>query len=441
MHRIPMMATALVLAAATVRADDPLEHWPQWRGPLASGVAPNADPPLKWDSAHNVRWKTPLPGRGHSTPIVWGRHIFLTAAIPVGKALPPRYSGRPGAHDNLPVTHRHEFVVIALERGSGDILWQQPVAEALPEEGAHNSASLASASPATDGEHVVAFFGSHGLFCLDFDGNVLWEKQLGRMQTKHGHGEGTSPVLADDRIVINWDHEGSSFITCLDIRTGDELWRKPRNEVTSWSTPLVVEHQERKQVVVCGTDRVRSYDLQTGEVLWECGGLSANIVASPVAAHGTVFAGSSYDKKALLAIRLDAAQGDITGTKAVAWRRIEGTPYVPSLLLYEGGLYFLRHYQGILTRVHAQSGDDRPGPMRLGVIGNVYASPVAAAGRIYVTDRDGTTVVLSSGDEPKLLAVNYLEEEVNASAAIVGSDLLLRGVEHLFCLSSTLNNN
>jgi outer membrane protein assembly factor BamB len=207
-----------------------------------------------------------------------------------------------------------------------------------------------------------------------------------------------------------------------------------REEVTSWATPIIIEHAGKPQVIVSGTNRIRGYDLDNGKVLWECGGLSSNIVASPVSGDGMVFAGSSYDKRALLAIRLDGAAGDITGTDRIAWNRFRGTPYVPSPLLYEGALYFLTHYQGILSRVDARTGEDRPGAFRLQGIHDVYASPVAAAGRIYVTDLDGTTVVVSSGDVPRLLALNYLSEPISASAAIAGRQLFLRGDKHLYCL-------
>ena len=257
------------------------------------------------------------------------------------------------------------------------------------------------------------------------------------MRSLHGHGEGSSPAIYKETLIVNWDHEGQSFIVALDKRTGEERWKLERNEVTSWASPIVIEHAGKPQVIVSGTSRVRGYNLATGKVLWECGGLSSNIVASPVSADGMVFAGSSYDKRALLAIRLDGAAGDITGTDRVAWRRTRGTPYVPSPLLYEGGLYFLTHYQGILSRVEARTGEDQPGPFRLDGIGNVYSSPVAAAGRIYVTDLDGTTIVIKSGPAPRKLALNHLSEPIAASAAIAGRQLFLRGEKHLYALENS----
>ncbi len=417
------------------------DSWPQWRGPLATGVAPEADPPIEWSEQNNVRWKLALPGRGLSTPILWRDRIFLTTTIPFGEELPARYSGRPGAHDNRPITQQHRFVVLAVDRKAGKVLWQKTVHQALPHEGGHYTNSLASGSPVTDGEHVFAFFGSHGLYCLDWDGTLRWKADFGEMHTKHGHGEGSSPVLFGDTLVINWDHEERSFVVALDKQTGKQRWKVARQEVTSWATPIVVQHAGKSQLIVCGTSRVRGYDLATGEVLWACGGLSANIVATPVAADGMVFAGSSYDKRAMIAIRLEGAQGDITGTQQVAWVRSAGTPYVPSPLLYKGSLYFLRHYQGILSRVNTKTGENDGGPFRLGPLRNIYASPVAAADRLYITDLDGTTLVLSHDSNPKVLAVNRLNDRFSASAVIVGGDLLLRGENALYCIAQEESNH
>jgi outer membrane protein assembly factor BamB len=436
-----LLAPSVLAAEGRGEAADhwPQRYWPQWRGPLGTGAAPHGDPPLVWNEADgtNIRWKTAIPGRGHSTPVVWGDRVFLTSAISYGDPLPARPSTAPGNHDNLPVTHRHKFAAFAVNRSTGKILWQKILSEALPQEQGHYTASLASNSPVTDGEHLFAFFGSFGLYCLDLDGQLVWKVNFGPMQSLHGHGEGSSPALYQDTLIVNWDHEGKSFIVALDKRTGKERWKVERNEITSWASPVIIEHAGKPQVIVSGTSRVRGYDLVSGRVVWECGGLSSNIVASPVSADGMVFAGSSYDKRALLAIRLDGAAGDITGSQQIAWRRTRGTPYVPSPLLYEGGLYFLTHYQGILSRVDAPTGEDRPGAFRLDGIKNVYSSPVAAAGRIYVTDLEGTTIVIKSGVAPRILALNQLSEPISASAAIAGRQLFLRGEKHLYCLENT----
>ncbi|MCP3914064.1 MAG: PQQ-binding-like beta-propeller repeat protein [bacterium] len=426
-----------VLLTLMVAQDATGEHaWGQWRGPLATGVAPHADPPLEWSEEKNVRWKTALPGEGHSTPIVWGERVYVTTAIPFGDPVEPAPETAPGGHDNAPVTHHQRFSVLAIERKDGKTAWQTDLFETLPHERAHNTAGFASGSPVTNGEHVWAFFGSRGLYCVDTDGKLVWEKQLGHMSVKHAHGEASSPLLFLDTLVVNWDHEGDSFVFAFDAKTGKERWHKARDEGTSWATPIGLEHDERPQVVVSGSNRLRSYDLKTGAVIWECGGLSHNVVASPVTADGMVFAGSSYDRQALLAIRLAGAKGDLTTSENLAWMRRRRTPYVPSPLLYDGWLYFLHHYQNTLSRVEAKTGKEPKGPFRLAAIRNVYASPVAAAGRVYITDLDGVTVVLSKDDEPKVLATNVLDDAFSASAAIVGGELYLRGRRSLYCLAA-----
>ena len=425
---------SLVCLTSPIGAESGTGDWRSWRGPLGTGEAPDADPPLEWSETENIRWKLELPGRGHSTPIVSGDRIFVTAAEPWGEAAEPRYDTAHGTHDSVPVTHRQRFLALAVNRRDGTILWRRALHTELPHEGGHYTGSFASASPVTDGKLVFAFFGSRGLYALDVDGESVWQTDFGDMHTKHAHGEGSSPALHGDTLIVNWDHEGQSFLVALDKTTGRELWRVARDEVSSWSTPIVVEHRGKAQVVVNGTGRVRGYDLASGEVLWECGGLSANVVASPVFADGMVFAGSSYDTRALLAIRLDGATGDITGSDRVAWSRHRGTPYVPSPLLYRGYLYVLHHYQGVLSRLDLESGEEKAGPFRLSGIRNVYASPVAAAGRIYITDRQGATLVMSIDQEPELLAYNRLDDSFSASAALVGGEMLLRGERYLYSI-------
>ncbi len=409
--------------------------WPHWRGPTGNGVAPKADPPVNWGEDKNVRWKLALPGLGHSTPIVWRDRVFVTAALSTGDPLPPPAGHRDGEHDNLESVQRQKFMVIAINRGDGTIAWQRTVHEGVPHETRHQTGSFASHSPVTDGERVYASFGSSGLYCLDWDGRPLWQKDFGRMHSLHAHGEGSSPALHGETLIVNWDHEGASFLVALDKRTGRERWKTAREEITSWSTPLVVDHHGRPQVIVSATKRIRGYDLSTGRVLWECGGLSQNVVASPVAGDGIVIAGSSYEKRAMLAIRLEGAQGDLTGTDRVIWTRDRNTPYVPSPLLYEGKLYFFSHYQGILFCLDAKTGVPHFGPARLPEVTDFYASPLGAAGRVYVISREGVTLVLKHGPALEILATNRLDDRFSASPVAVGGQLFLRGERRLYCIS------
>ena len=310
------------------------------------------------------------------------------------------------------------------------------VREEWPHEGGHTTGSQASNSPTTDGEFIYAFFGSRGLYCLDTNGAVKWQKDLGKMQTLHAHGEGSSPVLHGDTLIVSWDHEGSSFLYAFHKRTGQQLWKVARDEKTSWSTPLVVEFEGKPQIVVSATKRVRGYDLTTGALLWECSGLTDNVVSSPVFTHGMVIAGNSYYSQAMVAIRLAGAKGDISGTSNVAWRLNRLTPYVSSPLLYDDTLYHIRHNQNILVRLDPATGEFRGEPLRLdGIRDFIFSSPVGAAGRIYVTGRDGRTVVLRHDKENAALAVNLLDDSFSASAALADRELYLRGEKFLYCIA------
>jgi outer membrane protein assembly factor BamB len=433
---VAALACAPAASGAGAESETADAVWPRWRGPLATGVAPRGDPPVEWSETSNVRWKTALPGRGHSTPIVWGDRIFLTTAVPTGEAMEPGGEHAPGAHDNVEPTHRLDFIVLAVNLDDGAIVWQRKVHGARPHEGTHVTGTWASSSAVTDGERLFAFFGSNGLYALDLDGKPLWDVDLGDMRVRHAHGEGASPALHGDTLVVNWDHQGDSFLVALDARNGKERWKVARDEITSWSSPLIVEHGDKTQVVVSATRRVRGYDLASGEVIWESGGLSRNVVATPVAADGLVFAANSYDWKAMLAIRLDRAKGDVTGTDAVVWSRDRDTPYVPSPLLYGDALCFLKHNQGFLTCVNAKTGNTVFGPERLSGIRNVFASPVGASRRIYIVDRDGNTAVVGLGAEFKLLALNGLDDSFAASPAIAGDTLILRGERYLYGIAA-----
>ncbi|MGK0189646.1 MAG: outer membrane protein assembly factor BamB, partial [Verrucomicrobiales bacterium] len=259
------------ITPAAVVADDIelADQWPQWRGPDGQGVSDLADPPQEWSEEQNVAWKVELPGKGHSSPVIWGSKVIVTAAIPVGEAQPPVFDQAPGSHDNDPVTHHFEFVVICLNRVDGKELWRTSVGRNFPHEGGHVSGSLASNSPVTDGQHVYAFFGSRGVHCLDMAGKPVWKQDLGLMHTRHAHGEGASPVFAGDKLIINWDHEQQSFIVAFDKKTGVEKWRTARDEPTSWSTPLLIEHKGTRQIVVNATNRIRAYDPDTGREIWQ----------------------------------------------------------------------------------------------------------------------------------------------------------------------------
>ena len=376
-----------------------------------------------------------MPGKGHSSPIIVGERVLVLSAVPTGEPQKPVFDDAPGVHDSVPVTRTHQFLAQAIGRLDGKVSWQKVLREEWPHEGGHETGSLASNSPVTDGERVYVFLGSRGLHCLDLNGVLVWQKDLGRMHTLHAHGEGSSPVLYGNALIVCWDHEAGSFLYAFDKRTGEILWKVARDEKTSWSTPLVVEVGGKPQVIVSATKRVRGYDLSTGAGIWECAGLTDNVVSSPVHYKGIIIAGNSYYSQAMVAIGLAGAKGDVTGTDHVLWKMNRMTPYVSSPLLYDDTLYFLRHNQNILSRLDPSTGKNLGEPLRLeGITDFIFSSPVGADGRIYITGRDGNTVVLRHERENPILAVNHLDDSFSASAALKDHELYLRGEHFLYCI-------
>ena len=324
---------------------------------------------------------------------------------------------------------------MAFDRANGQVVWNRTVTEEVPHEGHHRDHGFASASPVTDGEVLIASFGSRGIYGLDLAGKVLWEKRLGKMRTRNGFGEGASPALHKDTVVVGWDHEGDDdFVVALDRRTGKELWRTPRSEPTTWSTPVVVERPGRTEVILSATQRIRSYELATGKLLWECGGMTGNVIPTPVVDADTAYLISGFRGAALFAIPL-GKNGDLTDGSSFRWRHARGTPYVPSPLLYGGALYFGSGNDATVSRFDAATGKADYETQRVEGVFGLYASLVGAAGRVYVVGRDGKAAVLEHGARFRVLAVNKLDDKIDASPAISGADLFLRGHQHLYCLA------
>ena len=452
--------------AAADNSGDALRNWPQWRGPLANGVAPEADPPLEWSETKNVKWKVKIPGEGSSTPAIWGNRVFvLTAFAPEKKVEPksPEADARPaspppgappaggppgpGGERRRPggpgggmgrgekPSEKYQFNVMCLDRQTGKTLWQKVAREEVPHEGRQQNNSFASASPITDGKVVLAFFGSRGLHCYDLDGNLKWEKDFGRMQTRNTFGEGASPALHGDTVIVNWDDEtDNDFIAAFDKNDGKQLWKTTRSESTGWSTPLVIEHDKKLQVVVNATGKVRSYDFATGKELWSCAGQTANAIPSPVADADTVYCTSGFRGAALFAIKLGRT-GDLAGTDAIRWSYDKDTPYVPSPLLVGDLLYVVKVNSGLLSCFDTPSGKPHFAAERLEGVNEIYASPVAAKGRVYVLSRDGKCLVLKSGPKLEILATNQLADRTDASIAIAGKELFIRGQQNLYCIA------
>lgn len=415
------------------------EHWPHWRGPLQTGESKTANPPITWSADENIRWKTEIPGRGNGTPVVWGERVFVLSAEGFGEQIEIEEAeggrGRRGDDDKKRTRQKQRFHVVALNRADGSVAWDDVAIERLPHEGTHDDGTWASGSAVTDGKILLAYFGSSGLFAYDLDGKKLWEKQLGEMRTRNSFGEGSTPALYGDSVVVQWDHEGPSFIVVLDAKTGKERWRRDRDEVTSWATPIVVEVNGKPQIVASGTTAVRGYDLEKGGILWETGGMTTNAIPSPVIADGVAYVMSGFRGSKLLAIELAKAKGKLEDTDAIRWELDRDTPYVPSPLLMNDRLYFLKLNTGVLSCFQASTGEPLFGPERLQTVANVYASPVGAAGRIYIASRDGDVEVRKDGDDFAVLATNHLDDRFDASPVLVDRELYLRGTQHLYCIA------
>ncbi|MEQ1912173.1 MAG: PQQ-binding-like beta-propeller repeat protein, partial [Vicinamibacterales bacterium] len=400
----------------------------------AIGVSTTANPPLEWAENRNIKWKVEIPGRGHATPIVWNDRLFVLTAVPASVAGDAQHAPRGGLRSR----GMHKFIVLAIDRRTGRTLWERVAAEQEPHEAGHtDNSSWASSSPITDGETVFAYFESFGLYAYDMNGTLRWKKDLGDKRMRNQFGEGSTPALHGNTLVVVWDHlngEGS-FVVALDKRDGRELWRAARDEIDTWATPLILEVNGRPQVIVPAMRRNRGYDLQTGAVVWESDGLTMNPIPSPVHADGMVFLMSGFQGNDLKAIRVSDARGNIDGTPHIVWSLERDTPYVPSPVVVDGTLYFLKTNSGILSAFDAKTGKPHYQNQRLEGVPNVFASPVAAASRLYVAGREGTTIVLRTGPQYEVLARNTLDDEFDASPVLVDREIFLRGQKFLYCIS------
>jgi outer membrane protein assembly factor BamB len=420
------------------------KNWHQWRGPHMTGVSPTADPPLEWSETKNIKWKIAIPGKGHATPIIWGDKIFVLAAVATekeGQAEAETQVQETGSRRGrgMPTTRTtkvHRFVVLAINRQDGKVVWQTTVTEEVPQEGTHEFGSWASHSPVTDGERIYAYFGSRGLYCLDMDGKIIWERDFGQLEKHMNFGEGSSPTIHEDKIIVTWDHNGPSFLIAMDKKTGKDIWKVDRDEGTSWATPYVAEVEGKYQVIASATKLIRSYDLDTGELIWECGGMTNNCIPTPFAVDGILYVMSGFRGNALLAIRLAGAKGNITDSDAILWKHGKDTPYTPSPVIMENNLYFLRGNNGILSCFDAKTGVPHYTAQRLEGMGNIFASLFGAKDRIYVTGQKGVFYVVKHGQKFSILAKNTLDDNFNASPVGLGKQLFLRGYKYLYCIEN-----
>ena len=436
-----LLATALLASPAGHAADVGAEdRWPGWRGD-GQGVARHARLPLEWTASRNVAWKTEIPGRGHSSPIVWGNRLFLTTAIegdvvPGAKAIEHVAEGQQFVHpEAIGADRRHTFKLLSLDVKDGRVLWERTAWEGTPVDSRHKKASFASPTAATDGERVYAYFGSEGLYAYDFEGTLVWKFDPGVVGTM-GVGVGTSPLLYRDLVILLCDEDNGekSYLVALDRRTGKEKWRVPRKIEVSWATPVVVPAAGRDELVTAGNQLVQAYDPETGRELWRMKGLESNAVTTPLVGDGVVIVSSGYPSKITIAVK-PGGSGDVTDSSQVLWRYNKGSAYVPSPILYDGHVYLMTD-RGLLTCLDARTGEVRYEGARPPVPASFMASPVAVNGHLLLTSQDGDTFVVRAGPRFELVGTNPLGEPISASAAVAGGRLFIRGERHLFAIGT-----
>jgi outer membrane protein assembly factor BamB len=435
--RLPgLIVVVLICMASGSRAED----WPQFRGPGGTGVVTGkALPPDRWNTTENVKWKVNIPGRGWSCPVVAGGRVFVTSCVGSEKGVAPK-TGYYAPTDTSKHEGEHRWTVSCLDAATGQILWERVAHQGAPKHPIHVKASYASETPVTDGVRVYAYFGNAGLYCYDRDGKQLWSKSWAVVPTRLGWGTGASPALHGDRIYIVNDNEESSFLVAIDKATGEEVWKVKRDEKSNWATPFIWENGKRTELVTCGTNKVRSYDLD-GRLLWQFGGMSSICVPSPVAGHGLLFISSGYEfgrPRPVFAVR-PGASGDIslkkeqTSNEFIVWYREPAGAYHPTPLVLGDYLYVL-YSTGFIACFEAKTGKPVYEKQRLG--GSFTASPWTYEGKIFCLSEEGTTYVVKAGPVFELLGQNALGEVALATPALADGRLFLRTVTTLYCIEN-----
>jgi outer membrane protein assembly factor BamB len=438
------LRTAIVIAAL-ISLGQPAERtvepaaWPQWRGPESNGISAEANLPTAWGVDTNVLWKTPIPGRGYSSPAVWNDHLFLTTsfegdAVPGAAPAPHVLGGEPFVHPDAEAgDRRHTLIVLAVDARTGKIRWQRTAYEGTVFDARHRKGSYANTTPATDGQRVYAWFGSEGMYAYDFEGNLAWKASLGGIAA-FGMGTGSSPVLYKNLVILLCDYDNGerSFIVALDARTGKEVWRTRRDVQASWSSPVIARSGARDELIASGNEFVIAYDPQTGKELWRCKGTGAWTVATPIVGTDVVIASASHVVKRAVAIRLGGS-GDVTGTRQVLWERDRGTAYTPSGIAYGEYAYLLTD-GGLITCVDIRTGEVKYEGARPPKSSRFWSSLVAYAGRLFLTSEDGDTYVIVAGPKFEIERTNTLNEPVYASLAPVGGRVFIRTHSNLYAI-------
>ncbi|MEC7566945.1 MAG: PQQ-binding-like beta-propeller repeat protein [Planctomycetota bacterium] len=438
-----ILVLILIVPASTLLAQSKQQriqdNWHQWRGPHNTGVSTTAAPPLRWSETENIQWKSPIEGNGTSTPIIWGNRVFLLTAINTGIVDPslPKPEDQPMRafgikHPNT----QYKWVVICLNRETGKELWRRTAAQKVPHEGHHSDNNYASASPVVAGGQIYCWFGSAGLYVYKLDGTPVWSRDLGKVYMGAALGEGCSPVVHGNRGIIVRDQQRQSSIEVLDTSNGKTVWRSDREEGNAWATPAIAQYNDSVQVITCASNYVRSYNLEDGDLIWQCSGLTGNATPCPIVEGDRVLVMTGYKGHSAMSLPITET-GDISDSDKIHWTHDRGTPYVPSPVLLNGTLFFNQSNTGIWTSLESRSGKIVLERTRLPGIAKIYASPIAAGGHLYVTGIDGLTLVLRPDTSLQVVASNKLNDTVISSASFAGKQLFLRGDKYLYCISET----
>ena len=428
------------------QAEDENINWPSFRGTHAAGVSEGSALPKKFNgrTGEGLNFKVKIPGLAHSSPIVWGKTLFLTTAVSreAGASFKPGLYGSGEASKDRTV---HEWLIMCYDKRTGKLLWKKTATKGRPTDKRHVKATYANSTPATDGKHVVAFFGSEGLFAYTVKGDFLWKKDLGRLDVgaydlpSYEWGSASSPVIHGGKVIVQCDTQGESFITALDVRTGRTLWKTPRDELPSWGTPTVVPSKKRTQVVANGSNFIRGYEFETGKELWRLGGSSKITAPTPVFEAGLIIVTSGRaPERPIFAIR-EEALGDLTlkpgktKNEFAAWSQVKRGPYMPTPLIYREKVYLL-HNGGIFACYDLKGGKELSRSRIPHKAFGFSASPVATNGKIYLSGEDGLVFEMKAGNEPALIAVHEMGEPLMASPALSEGVMYLRGQKHLFAV-------
>jgi outer membrane protein assembly factor BamB len=429
------------------------QNWPQFRGPGATGVTEGPAKPVKWDASTslNVRWKTPIPGLSHSSPVVWGDKIFVTTAVSSAAKDETRF-GLFGDVEPVKDDPKHAWKVFAIDKSTGKILWKRTAYEGIPKVKRHPKSSHAASTPVTDGKYLIVNFGSEGLYAYDFNGKLLWKQDLGVLDAgwfydvDYQWEYGSSPIIYKNLVIVQADIQKNSFIAAYDIKTGKQVWKTSREELSSWGSPTVYEGKQRAELITNGTKAIRSYDPLTGKELWRLGPMSEITTPTPFVAHDLIFVTSGYPPvQPIYAIR-PGGNGDLTlkdgkdSSEFIAWSKQRGGPYMPTPIVY-GELLYTCSNQGVLTAYNAKTGD-RVYQERLGGTGGAFtASPVASDGKIYLSSEDGDVFVVKAGPKYELLSKNPVGEVMMATPAISDNLVIVRTISHLFAFGEAPVSN